>query len=256
MTALTAPRATPSLETGANLWRNFPVLADAIVYPGALVAINASGYLTPGEASASLRCVGVAVPKREQMDRDGIVDATDLASGALTCEVQSCLALMANGSTSITIADVGNDCYILDDQTVTRTNGSSAGTGQVSELTVTPAGAGSVSVTFNGFAPTEAFVSSNVLATDNISLRNAINTHPQLIAAMSAPATVSLGRVIVTFSPAAALTSFADASAGGPSVAHSVTTPNVAPGAATRSVAGRVWQVESRGVWVALGTTP
>ena len=149
--------------------------------------------------------------------------------------------------------EAGGQCYFINTGPGTPNNGyfvgsdgATAGTGQVSELTVTPAGAGTISVTFNGYAPTEAFASSNVLATDNVSLRNAINTHPQLIAAMSTPAVVSAGKVIVTFNPAASATSFTDASAGGPSVAHAVTTANVAPTAATAVIYTGAKFVETR----------
>ena len=63
MTALSDPRAVISLETGLNTWRTFGVAADKVIYPGALVAINAAGYLVPASALTTLRCVGVAAPK-------------------------------------------------------------------------------------------------------------------------------------------------------------------------------------------------
>ena len=124
MTALSSPRSTPSLETGKNVFRTFPVAANAIIYPGAQVALNATGYLVPVTALTTLTVIGIAVPKRQQMTRLlGYIDATGLADGAMECEVQSCIALMVNGSTSITKADVGKDCYAVDDQTVAKTNG-------------------------------------------------------------------------------------------------------------------------------------
>lgn len=257
MTALTAPRITPSLATGKDVWTTHPCAANKKIYPGAQVGLNASGNLVPATSSPSLTVLGVASPKGHQLTRSGpaqivlgYIDTTDLADAAVECTVQRCIALMKNEGSSITKADIGSSCYAVDDQSVAKADGSAAGTGQVSELTITPAPAGAVSVTFNGFAPTEAFASSNVLATDNTALRNAINTHPQLINAMASPAVVNAGKVIVTFKPASGATSFTDASAGGPSVAHSVTTPNVAPTAATRSRAGRIHDVETRGVWV------
>lgn len=242
MTALAANRPTEFLEIGCRRWRTFPVAANAIIWAGALVAINATGYLVPVTA-ASQKVVGIACTE---------LDATGLADGAKEMEVDHGIALLENSTAgeALTKANVEDTCYAADDQTVGKTDGSAAGTGQVSELTITPAGAGTVSVTFNGFAPTEAFASSDVLATDNISLRNAINTHPQLIDAMASPAVINAGKVIVTFKPASGATSFTDASAGGPTVAHAVTTPNVAPTAATRPVAGKVHIVSSRGVYV------
>lgn len=246
MTALSANRPTESLELGCRRWRTFPVAANAIIWAGALVAINASGYLVPVSA-ASQKVVGIA---------DTEVNATGLADGAKELEVDHGIWLLDNSTAgeALSKVNVEDTCYAADDQTVSKTDGSAVGTGQVSELTVTPAGAGTVSVTFNGFAPTEAFASSNVLATDNIALRNAINTHPQLINAMASPAVVNAGKVVVTFKPASGVTSFTDASAGGPTVAHAVTTPNVAPTAATRPAAGKVHIVNSRGVYVRICT--
>jgi len=65
MTALSAPRPTLSLETGVAVWQTFEVAADAVIYPGAVVALNASGYLVPASADLALRVVGIAAPKRE-----------------------------------------------------------------------------------------------------------------------------------------------------------------------------------------------
>lgn len=257
MTALTSPRSPPSLATGKDVWTQHPVAANKKVYPGAMVGLNATGYLVPATASPTLTILGVASPKTIQLTRFGpaqvllgYIDTTNLADGKAECTVHMPIALMANDGASITKAEIGKSCFAVDDQTVAKTDGNAAGTGQVSELTVTPAAAGKVSVTFGAFAPTEDFTSSNVLATDNLNLRNAINTHPQLINAMSAPAAIVAGKVVLTFKPAAGVTSYADASTGGPTVAHAATAPNVAPTAATRSRAGRIHDVESRGVWV------
>lgn len=247
MTALAAPRPTPSLETGANYWRNFPVLADAVIYPGALVAINASGFLTPGAPSTTLRCVGIAVPKREQMDRDGIVDATDLSSGDLTCEVQSCIALLANGSSSITVADVGNDCYLVDDQTVGRTNG---GTSQVSRGDFAFSGTDAVGLTVDGL---DIFVPSNT--SDDQTVADFVakwNAHPvaKTVATASSDISGAESWGILTFLDTAVHTVVAYSPATADVTSITNTTAAVA---ATRIVAGKVWQVDARGVWVAIG---
>lgn len=253
MTALAVPRSTPSLETGANYWRSFPVLANAIIYPGALVAIDASGYLTPGATSAVLRCVGVAAPKRQQMDRDGIVDATGLSSGDISCEVQACIALMVNGSTSLTIADVGNDCYVVDDQTVTRTNGSSAGTSQVTRGDVVFSTTDDVGVTVDSLP--SLFVAS--ATSDDITaaaLRDKWNGSAQHFAVAAATIDLSGGEswFILSFIDKAAHTvvEYSPNTAG--VVTMTNTTANVAAVAATRSAAGKVWQVDARGAWVVL----
>jgi hypothetical protein len=240
MTALTKARTVKRIP---GLLFAYGVLADAVIYQGAAVVITSAGWAKPGETGTSLTAVGIA--------REG-VDNTGGSSGDLVVEVDEGIADMTNsaGDDEITVADLGKVCYLVDDQTVAGADGSAAGTGQVSELTITPAAAGTVSVTFNGFAPTAAFASSNVVATDNVALRNAINTHPQLIDAMVSPAVVSAGKVVVTFKPTSVATSFTDASAGGPSVAHAVTTANVAPTAATRSAAGWVRKLDGGRVYV------
>jgi hypothetical protein len=256
MTALAAPRPTLSLETGANYWRTFPVLAEAIIYPGAAVAITAAGYLVPASTSATLRSVGIAAPKRDQMDRDGVVDATGLASGDKSCEVQSCIALMVNGSTSITLADVGNDCYLSDDQTVVKTDGSVAGTAQVTRGDVAFNGTDLVGLAVDSLP--ELTVASDT--SDDITvakLRDAWNKSAEHFAAALATIDTSGAEswIILSFKDGGAATH--TVAAVSPATADVVTITNttarVAPIAATRSVAGKVWQVDARGVWVALG---
>lgn len=255
MTALAAPRPTISLETGANYWRTFPVLADAVIYPGAVVAITAAGYLTPADVSATLRCVGIASPKTSQMTGSlGYIDATDLASGVAECEVQSCIALLKNGSSSITLADVGNDCYLLDDQTVTRTDGSSAGTAQVTRGDVEFNGTDAVGLDVDSLPRISV---ASATSDDNTAtlLRNAWNASAEHLAVATASIDLSGAEsyIILTFKDTAAhtVTAYSPATADVTGITN--TTANVAAVAATKSVAGKVWQVDSRGVWVALG---
>lgn len=253
MTALAAPRATTTLENGASYWRTFGVAADEVIYPGAIVAINDAGYLEEGTTATDLRCVGIAVPKREQMTA-GVVNATGLANGAAICEVQGCIALMANGSTSITLADVGNDCYILDDQTVVRTSGAVAGTSQVTRGDVAFNGTDVVGVDVDALPriSVASNTSDDQTATD---LRNAWNASAQHLAVAVASVDLSGAEswFILTFVDSAAhtVTAYSPATADITSITN--TTANVAAIAATRSVAGKVWDVETRGVWVALG---
>jgi hypothetical protein len=122
MAALTADRPTPKRD-GRNL--NLPVAASTKIYAGAIVAVNSSGYATKGATSTTLKAAGVA---KEQVDNSAGSD------GALRIEVARGVHQFANSSAGdlIGLADIGSTCYIVDDQTVAKTNGtntrSAAGT--------------------------------------------------------------------------------------------------------------------------------
>lgn len=244
MTALSSPRSTPSLETGKNVFRTFPVAANAIIYPGAQVALNATGYLVPVTALTTLTVIGIAVPKRQQMTRLlGYIDATGLADGAMECEVQSCIALMANSASTdlITKAEVGDDCYAVDDQTVAKTNG---GVAQVTTLTV---------VYDNGSATGFNITSVGTLLTVNaatsatataLALANKANSDAGFAAQYTAAP--SGADIVVTKRTAGAFT-VTKVVAGAADITQ-VTSP--AGVAATRSVAGKIHDIDTRGVWV------
>ena len=116
MTALAADRTTPK-RLGHQV--NLPVAASAVIYAGALVCVNSSGYAVKGSTSTTLKAVGVAKAR---------VDNTGGADGALRIEVdrQGC-HLFANSASGdlIALSDVGASVYIVDDQTVAKTSGSS-----------------------------------------------------------------------------------------------------------------------------------
>ena len=114
MSALTADRATPYRN---NEDFGFPVAASTLIYAGALVCINSSGYATKGATSTTLRCVGVA---------DARADNAAGAAGAINVKTRrGCFRFANSASTDlIALADAGSDCYMVDDQTVAKTNGS------------------------------------------------------------------------------------------------------------------------------------
>lgn len=252
MTALSAPRPTPSLETGLNVWQTFDVAADAVIYPGAVVAINASGYLVTASADLALHVVGIAVPDNEQLNKISIaagaqkayIDATGLSNGDVKCKVQrKVLALMANGSSGITIANIGSDCYLGDDQTVYRTNG----TAQVTRGDVEYNGTDNVGYTVDGIT---VYVPSNTsddqTATD---LRDKWNSHAVAkdLAAASIDLAGATSYCILAFKDSVphAVTSYSPATADITSI-----TNTTAAVAGTRPRAGKIHNVETRGVWV------
>ncbi|QEA14270.1 hypothetical protein [Comamonas flocculans] len=114
MTALTQDRNTLRRD---GLQIEPPVAAGARIFTGALVAINAAGYAVPGSTSATLKGAGTAL---------AVADNTLGGAGALRCRVDRRPARFANSAAAdaITLADLGSDCYIVDDQTVAKTHAS------------------------------------------------------------------------------------------------------------------------------------
>ncbi len=105
MPALTADRNTPRRD-GVDYVD--PVAAGAVIYAGALVALNAAGYLVPGSTATGLIARGVA---QESADNSAGAD------GAISVPVMSGAFRMANDG-SVGRADIGGTAYIVDDQTV------------------------------------------------------------------------------------------------------------------------------------------
>lgn len=126
MSALSAERNTRRMgcEPIAEL-HHIPVAASAKIYKGSLVVINASGYAAPAGSSGNTlgaKAIGVATQT---------VDNTSGSAGDLYVPVTKGVFCLANSSSTdaLTIADVGRNCFIVDDQTVARTD--SSGTREV-----------------------------------------------------------------------------------------------------------------------------
>ena len=117
MTALTQDRNTHMIDGG---WIAVPVAANAVIHAGALVAANAAGFAVPGATSATLTYLGRA---EEEVNNTGGIN------GDRTVTVRRKMAfLFANsgGADAVGQADLGKPCYIVDDQTVARTDGSAS----------------------------------------------------------------------------------------------------------------------------------
>ncbi|SOD42323.1 hypothetical protein [Nitrosovibrio sp. Nv4] len=121
MAALAADRNTP-MKDGELI--SVSVAAAVKIYAGSLVAVNASGYATPGALAATLTYLGRA---EEQVDNTG----ADGAKSVLV-RVGKTFKWLNHGADPVVQADLGKPCYIVDDQTVAKTNGngtrSAAGT--------------------------------------------------------------------------------------------------------------------------------
>jgi hypothetical protein len=114
MAALTSERDTP-LRNGDLL--NLPAAANVRLFAGALGARDGSGNATPGAVATTLRGVGRVA---ETVDNLGGI------AGAKRVNLEKGIFRFGNSSAGdlVAAADIGNDCYIVDDQTVAKTNGS------------------------------------------------------------------------------------------------------------------------------------
>jgi hypothetical protein len=110
MAALTAARNTP--ERAGEVF-DFPVAASTTIHQGSLVVLDA-GYAAPGAADTGL----VAIGRAEE-------SATAVAAGSARVRVKRGVFKFANSAAGdlIAQADVGADCFIVDDQTVAKTSG-------------------------------------------------------------------------------------------------------------------------------------
>jgi len=116
MTALTAGRNTPEL---AGQVHSLQVGSAAKILAGALVCLNATGYAVKGATATTLKSFGRA---EETVDNSGGGD------GALSIKVKVGIFGFLNSTSTdaITIADIKSDCYVVDDQTVAKTDGSAS----------------------------------------------------------------------------------------------------------------------------------
>lgn len=114
MTATTIERDTQRRD---GKMVELPVLASTKVLSGTIAAITAAGFAQGGATATTLKGVGVF---------DETVDNTTGANGDLKARVRrDGYFRFANSAAGdqITVADIGNDCYMVDNQTVAKTNG-------------------------------------------------------------------------------------------------------------------------------------
>lgn len=109
--ALTAPRKTDEVE---GVLREIGVAAGVNIHQGALVVLDA-GYAKPGVTE-----VGAIALGRAEKPAD---NSAGLA-GAVTVAIKRGVFLFVNsGADPVVAADIGVDCFIVDDETVAKTNG-------------------------------------------------------------------------------------------------------------------------------------
>jgi len=112
MVALTKDRNTELMDGDLI---PVPMAASVQVFAGSLVAANATGFATPGATATTLTALGRA----EEM-----VDNSAGADGDKTILVRRNKAFkFANDADAVVQADIGKTVYIVDDQTVAKTDG-------------------------------------------------------------------------------------------------------------------------------------
>lgn len=113
MVATTHNRNTPS---ASGHRRGYPVAALALCLAGTIAVIDADGMVQPGVTGLNLVAVGIF---------EAQVDNSDGADGEQTAEVVRGFARLENsaGADEITAADIGKACFIVDNQTVAKTDG-------------------------------------------------------------------------------------------------------------------------------------
>ncbi|WNL39829.1 hypothetical protein RN346_04535 [Halomonas sp. PAMB 3232] len=113
MTALTQNRNTPYRE---NISRSHPMAAGAVVYAGGIVAMAVTGFAAAAGPGNGLVAVGVATHFEDNKTGDNGDQHVEVKRG--------CFAFTgATGEDAIGPGDVGFFCFMVDDQTVAKTDG-------------------------------------------------------------------------------------------------------------------------------------
>jgi len=112
MAALTRDRNTP-MRMGDQI--NLRVAANTVIFAGSLVCVNADGLAVPGKTATNLKALGRA---ENYINNQG-------ANGAETINIRKGIFQFENSLAAdlITAGDIGADCFVVDDQTVAKTNG-------------------------------------------------------------------------------------------------------------------------------------
>ncbi|HWJ72402.1 MAG TPA: hypothetical protein VNX29_04470 [Kaistia sp.] len=110
--ALSKDRNTPTRHVTEYV---LPVAAATTIYAGGMTCLNAAGYAVPGSVATTLKTIGVAA---EQVVNAG-------GNGAAFVRVRRVAGRFKNSASTdaIALTDIGATCYVVDDETVAKTNG-------------------------------------------------------------------------------------------------------------------------------------
>lgn len=90
------------------------ILTNQVIEPGDALVTTAAGYLALATTATGLRAAGIAYEK---------YDTTGIASGVLKGAAEARAAAFLNsGADPVTIADIGNVVWLIDKNTIARTN--------------------------------------------------------------------------------------------------------------------------------------
>jgi hypothetical protein len=121
--ALSAPgRVTPEYEP-LSIIRSYPVDAGAVIYNGAIVCLDSTGYAVPGATATGLLAVGIAQQSVTGGTNDGDTHVP-IHTGVFRLLTDSPFAQ----------SDVGALAYIVDDETVSLTSTSRSIAGTVAAI--------------------------------------------------------------------------------------------------------------------------
>lgn len=105
---MTALLADKQIELQDGVEKDFPVAASQKIFGGALVAVNAAGYALEGSDTAGLIFQGVAMNQADNSSgANGAISVVVRRRGLVKCVIAA-----------ITQANVGDNVFLVDDQTV------------------------------------------------------------------------------------------------------------------------------------------
>jgi hypothetical protein len=123
MAALSNSRNTPEMGDGGR-FRVYPVEANSNIYLGAMVALNAAGNAVPASATTTIANALKVIGRAERV-QNGSVGQNAInnpgAAGAISIVVRKGVFLYGQDS-SIAAAQLGAQCFALDDNNVTATD--------------------------------------------------------------------------------------------------------------------------------------
>ncbi|ESQ78505.1 hypothetical protein [Asticcacaulis sp. YBE204] len=116
MAAATKERKTDIRDGG---YLKPPMAAGVKIYKGTVVVRTSAGYARPGRTSTTDKVLGIA---------QETVDNTSGSNGDKRITVRKTVANLGNSASAdaLTIADIGNEVYLVDDQTVAKTSDTNA----------------------------------------------------------------------------------------------------------------------------------
>lgn len=123
MAALTNARNTPEMADGGRM-RVYPVEANSNIFLGGMVALNAAGNAVPASATTTV-ANALKVVGRAEYVKNGLPGQNALnnpgAAGAISITVRKGVFLYATDG-SVGAAQVGLNCFAMDDNTVAATD--------------------------------------------------------------------------------------------------------------------------------------